>query len=67
MEKTFTFKFTSKNAEWIAERFMAYYWDGGLDQTISENFLESYGLDYDDTEFADEGYTVVVKTDHAKE
>ena len=45
---TFTFSFTGRRAQEIAERFSAFFWDGGLDQTIEQEFLEEYGLDCDD-------------------
>lgn len=60
----FTFTFTGKNAEELAERFKAYYWDGGLDQYLEQEFLEEYGLDLDDTSMTDEG--VAIKTDDAE-
>ena len=31
-ERTFTFKFRGERADELAERFMAYFWDGGLDR-----------------------------------
>ena len=52
-ERTFTFKFRGERADELAERFMAYFWDGGLDQTIEQGYLEEYGLDLDDVEFED--------------
>lgn len=45
---TFTFTFSGKRAQEIAERFAAYFWDGGLDQTIEQDFLEEFGLSCDD-------------------
>lgn len=44
----FTISFTGKRAQEIAERFSAFFWDGGLDQTIEQEFLEEYGLDCED-------------------
>ena len=58
--KTFTFTFTGNSAEYMAERFSAYYWDGGLDETIEQDFLNEFGLSLDDTEFDENG--VIIKT-----
>lgn len=65
MKKTFTFTFTGKNAENLAERFSAYYWDGGLDQYLEQEFLEEYDLSLDDTSMSEEG--VVINTENAKD
>ncbi len=64
MEKQFTFIFKGKNAEYLVERFSAYFWDGGLDQYIEQNFLEEYGLDLDNVESAESG--AIIDTDNAK-
>lgn len=64
MEKQFKFTFKGKNAEELAERFSAYFWDGGLDQYIEQNFLEQYGVDLDNVEF--EKYDAIIDTDNAK-
>ena len=45
---------------------MAYFWDGGLDQTIEQGYLEEYGLDLDDVEFEEDGYVVSIDTSKAK-
>lgn len=29
----------------MAERFAAYFWDGGLDQYLEENVLKQYGME----------------------
>ncbi|AVQ31182.1 MULTISPECIES: hypothetical protein [Fusobacterium] len=65
-ERTFTFKFRGERADELAERFMAYFWDGGLDQTIEQGYLEEYGLDLDDVEFEEDGYVVSIDTSKAK-
>ncbi|MGL4954845.1 MAG: hypothetical protein ACRCZO_17905 [Cetobacterium sp.] len=65
-EKIFSFKFTGDNAEELAERFLAYFWDGGLDQTIESDFLSKFGLDLEDVSFEDEGYTAGIDTSKAK-
>lgn len=62
--KTFTFTFLGKHADEVCERFGAYFWDGGLDQTIEQNFLEDMGLDLDDVEFGS-FENAVVRTDNA--
>lgn len=64
MEK-FTFTFTGANAKFMMERFSAYFWDGGLDQTIEQSFLEDYGLNLDNVEF-DENGGAIINTDAAK-
>lgn len=64
MGQQFTFTFKGKNAEELAERFSAYFWDGGLDQTIEQDFLENYGLSLDDVEFEKNG--AIIDTDNAK-
>ncbi len=64
MEKQFVFIFKGKNAEELRERFSAYFWDGGLDEHIEQNFLEQYGLDLDDVEFVK--YGAMIDTDNAK-
>ena len=65
-ERTFTFKFTGDRADELAERFMAYFWDGGLDQIIEQGYLEDFGLNLDDVEFKEEGYVVAIDTNKAK-
>ena len=65
-ERTFTFKFTGNHADELAERFMAYFWDGGLDQTIEQEYLEDFGLSLDDVEFEKEGYIAAIDTNKAK-
>ncbi len=62
--ETFTFTFTGKHARELAERFSAYFWDGGLDQTVEQGFLEDVGLSLDDVEEDPRG-GVLVKTDGA--
>ncbi len=64
MEKQFTFTFKGKNAEYLAERFSTYFWDGGLDQYIEQNFLEEYGLDLDNVESKECG--AIIDTDNAR-
>ncbi len=64
MDKQFTFTFKGKNAEELAERFSAFFWDGGLDQYIEQNFLEDYDLSLDNVEF--EKYGAIIDTDNAK-
>lgn len=39
MEKQFTFTFKGKNAEYLAERFSAFFLDGGLDQYLEQSFF----------------------------
>ena len=63
--ETFTFTFTGKHARELAERFSAYFWDGGLDQTVKQGFLEDVGLSLDDVEEDPRG-GVLVKTDGAE-
>ena len=65
-ERTFTFKFIGNRADELAERFMAYFWDGGLDQTIEQEYLEDFGLSLDDVEFEKEGYVAAIDTNKAK-
>lgn len=60
--KKFTFTFTGERAEEVAERFSAYFWDGGLDQYIEQEFLADFGLGLDDVEMDDNG-GAIVKTD----
>jgi hypothetical protein len=60
--KTFTIKFDGSKAEEMAERFAAYFWDGGLDQYLESEFLEQFGLDCDDMEFISK-YEVKINTD----
>ena len=62
--ETFTFTFTGKHARELAERFSAYFWDGGLDQTVEQGFLEDVGLSLDDVEEDPRG-GILVKTDGA--
>ncbi|MDR2166489.1 MAG: hypothetical protein LBE35_01385 [Clostridiales bacterium] len=57
-EATFTFRFRGERAEEVAEAFFAHYYDGGLDQSIEQNFLENFGLTLDDTEF-DKAGTII--------
>lgn len=64
MEKQFTFTFKGKNAEYLAERFSAYFWDGGLDQFLEQNFLEEFHLSLDNVEFKEGG--AIIDTDNAK-
>lgn len=64
MSKTFTFTFEGKNAEEMAERFMTYFWDGGLDQSIEQDFLDNYNLSLDDVSGAN--YNPVINTDNAE-
>lgn len=64
MEKQFTFTFKGKNAEYLAERFSAYFGDGGLDQFLEQNFLEEYDLNLDNVEFKECG--AIIDTDNAK-
>ncbi len=63
--KDFTFRFTGKNAEKLAEAFSAYFWDGGLDQTIEQNFLGGYGLSLDDVSYGENG-DAIIDTDNAE-
>lgn len=65
-EKTFTFKFKGEHAEELAERFKAYFWDGGLDEIIEQNYLEEFGLNLDDVEFEEDGYVASIETDKIK-
>lgn len=65
-ERTFTFKFRGNRADELAEHFMAYFWDGGLDQVIEQGYLEDFGLSLDDVEFEEEGYTASIDTNKAK-
>jgi hypothetical protein len=60
--KTFTIKFDGNRAEEIAERFAAYFWDGGLDQYLEGDFFNQFGLDCDDMEFVSK-YEVKINTD----
>jgi hypothetical protein len=46
----------------IAERFAAYFWDGGLDQYLEGDFFNQFGLDCDDMEFVSK-YEVKINTD----
>lgn len=55
----FTFTFTGDRAEEIASAFSAYFWDGGLDQTIEQDFLGGFGLSLDDVESDDNGGAIV--------
>lgn len=64
MEKQFTFIFKGKNAECLAEKFSAYFWDGGLDQFLEQNFLNEYDLNLDNVEFKEHG--AIIDTDNAK-
>ncbi len=64
MDKQFTFTFKGKNAEELAERFSAFFWDGGLDEHIEQNFLEGYDLSLDNVEFKKCG--AIIDTDNAK-
>lgn len=64
MDKQFTFTFKGKNAEELAERFSAFFWDGGLDQYIEGHFLDDYGLSLDDV--ASGKYGAIIDTDNAK-
>lgn len=48
----------------MAERFAAYFWDGGLDQYLEENFLKQYGMDCDNFCF-NSMYCVEVDTNGA--
>jgi hypothetical protein len=51
----FTITFTGNKAAEAAERFFAYFWDGGLDQTIEQSFLEDFGLSLDDVDKSEDG------------
>ncbi len=55
----FTITFTGNRAEELAERFSAYFWDGGLDQTIEQNFLEEFDLTLDDVEIDNDGGAII--------
>ncbi len=63
MDKQFTFTFKGKNAEELAERFSAFFWDGGLDEHIEQNFLECYDLSLDNVE--SEKCGAIIDTDNA--
>ncbi len=63
--KTFTFTFKGKNAQEIAERFAAYFWDGGLDQYIEQEFLEQFELDLDNVQM-DGLYHAIIDSNNAK-
>lgn len=65
-EKIFSFKFTGDHADQLAEHFMGYFWDGGLDQTIESQFLTKFELTLEDVDFKDKGYTAVINTKKAK-
>ena len=62
--ETFTFTFTGKHARELTERFSAYSWDGGLNQTVEQGFLEDVGPSLDDVEEDPRG-GILVKTDGA--
>lgn len=64
-KKTFTFVFTGKNAEMIADRFAVYFWDGGLDQYLEQEFLEEFGLDCDNFKWIEKN-KVEVDTENAQ-
>lgn len=64
MEKQFTFIFKGKNAEYLAERFSAYFCDGGLDQFLEQNFLEEFDLSLDNVEIKED--SAIIDTDNAK-
>lgn len=57
--KKFTFTFTGERAEEVANAFSAYFWDGGLDQTIEQDFLEGFSLSLDDVDFDENGGAIV--------
>ena len=59
---TFTFIFSGKRAQEIAERFSAYLWEGGLDQIIEQDFLEEFGLSCDDMK-SDTPNNCIINTD----
>lgn len=64
---TFTIKFTGSRAKEIADLFAGYFWDGGLDQTIDEMFLQNHGLKIEDMTM-DGLYTCILNTNrHRKE
>lgn len=54
-EKKFTITFTGSRAQELYDHFVGYFWDGGLDQTIEEMFLENYGLDCEDMAMTEDG------------
>ena len=64
-KKTFTFVFTGKHADEVASRFSGYFWDGGLDQYLEQEFLEQFGLDCDNFKQVDSN-TVEVETENAQ-
>jgi hypothetical protein len=61
--KSFTIKFDGRNEEEVAERFAAYFWDGGLDQYLESEFLEQFHLSCDDMEMVSM-YEVKINTDN---
>lgn len=50
--------------KYLAERFSAHFWDGGLDQFLEQNFLEEYDLNLDNVDFKECG--AIIDTDKAK-
>jgi hypothetical protein len=60
--KSFTIKFDGRNEEEVAERFAAYFWDGGLDQYLESEFLAQFDLNCDDMEMVS-NYEVKINTD----
>lgn len=63
MGEDFTFTFTGKKAQEIAESFAAYFWDGGLDQTIEQEFLKEHNLDLDDVKQGENQNQCIINTD----
>lgn len=60
----FIFGFSGKQAEKIGGAFVGYFWDGGFDQYLEQDFLAQYGMSCDDFEFIALNH-VRVNTDHA--
>lgn len=63
---TFLFSFSGKKAEVIAERFAAYFWDGGFEEYFEQYFLACYGMSCDDITF-DTRYHCTINTNGAHE
>lgn len=58
-EKKFTITFTGSRAQELHDGFFGYFWDGGLEDTLEQMFLENYGLDSSAMKMVDGGCQIV--------
>lgn len=63
---SFLFTFSGKKSKEIAERFAAYFWDGGFEEYLEQMFLAEHGLSSDDITY-DSMYHCTIDTNGAQE